>query len=57
MKYQYIVYQMEWGGDVDGTGPERWRGMELGRFNTEDEAWKFVDQANEYCEIEMEFTE
>lgn len=57
MKYQYIVYQMEWGGDVDGTGPERWRGMELGRFNTEDEAWQFVDQANEYCEIEMEFTE
>ncbi len=57
MKYQYVVYQMEWGGDVDGTGPERWRGMELGRFNTEDEAWKFVDQANEYCEIEMEFTE
>ena len=38
MKYKHVVYQVEWGSDVDGTGPERWRGMELGRFDTEEEA-------------------
>ncbi len=48
---KFVVYQVEFGGDVDGTGPERWLGMELGRFNTEDEALNFVDNQNEYCEV------
>ena len=26
---KYVVYQVEFGGDVDGTGPERWRGQEV----------------------------
>jgi hypothetical protein len=50
----YVVRQVEWGGDVDGTGPERWLGQVLGRFTTEQEAWAFVDSCSEYCEIEME---
>lgn len=48
---KFVVYQVEFGGDVDGTGPERWLGMELGKFNTEDEALNFVDNQNEYCEV------
>ncbi len=48
---QFVVYQVEFGGDVDGTGPERWLGMELGRFNTEDEALNFVDNHYEICEV------
>jgi hypothetical protein len=51
---KFVVYQVEFGGDVDGTGPERWRGMELGRFATEAEADAFVDQSNEYCEVDVE---
>lgn len=48
---QFVVYQVEWGGDVDGTGPERWCGMEIGRFDTEDEAHEFVDQHWTECEV------
>jgi hypothetical protein len=51
---QFVVYQVEFGGDVDGTGPERWLGMELGRFSTEDEALDFVDDQNEICEVMIE---
>jgi hypothetical protein len=51
---QFVVYQVEYGGDVDGTGPERWRGQELGRFATEDEAYNFVDTQNETCEVDTE---
>ena len=51
---KFVVYQVEFGGDVDGTGPERWRSQELGRFDTEDEALDFVDDQNEICEVEME---
>ena len=51
---KFVVYQVEFGGDVDGTGPERWRGMELGRFDSEAEADTFVDQSNEYCEVDIE---
>ena len=54
MKFVHVVYQVEWGADVDGTGPERWLGMELGRFATEAEAWEFVDRQVEYCEIVTE---
>lgn len=48
---KFVVYQVEYGGDVDGTGPERWLGQELGRFDSEDEALDFVDNQNETCEI------
>lgn len=50
----FVVYQVELGGDVDGTGPERWLGQELGRFATEDEALNFVDAQNETCEVAEE---
>ena len=50
---QFVVYHVEFGGDVDGTGPERWRGMEVGRFDTEDEAWACVDQQNKVCEVDQ----
>lgn len=43
---KFVVYEMCQGGDVDGTGPERWLGQELGRFDTEDEAWEFADRQN-----------
>jgi hypothetical protein len=48
---KYVVYQVEFGGDIDGTGPERWIGMELARFNTENEAYDFVDNHYEICEV------
>lgn len=51
---QYVVYQVEFGGDVDGTGLERWRGGELARFDTEADAEDFVGRYNDYCEIEEE---
>jgi hypothetical protein len=51
---KFVVYQVEFGGDVDGTGPERWRGMELGRFDTEDEALDFAYNHYETCEVDME---
>lgn len=54
MNYKYVVYQIVFGGDVDGTGPERWRGQEFARFDTEKEAWDYADTCNDYCEIEME---
>ena len=53
---KFVVYQVEFGGDVDGTGPERWRGQELGRFDTEQEADAFVDSYHDYCEVDTEFT-
>lgn len=51
---KFVVYQVIYGSDVDGTGPERWRGMEFARFDTEEEAEAYVDQCNEVCEIETE---
>ena len=48
---QFVVYQVEWGGDVDGTGPERWLGRALGWFDTEDEAHELVDQHWAECEV------
>ena len=51
MEIVWVVYQVEFGGDVDGTGPERWLGMELGRFATENEALDFADDHHEICEV------
>jgi viroplasmin and RNaseH domain-containing protein len=53
---KFVVYQIVYGGDVDGTGPERWRGMEFARFDTEEEAEAYVDQCNEACEVDVEDT-
>jgi len=53
---QFVVREVEWGGDVDGTGPERWLGRELGRFDTEDEALDFVDDSWTVCEVVEEET-
>lgn len=51
---EFVVYRVEFGGDVDGTGPERWRGCEVARFGTEQEAEAFADTMNDYCEIDVE---
>jgi hypothetical protein len=51
MMAQFVVREVEWGGDVDGTGPERWLGRELGRFDTEDQALDFVDTQWTDCEV------
>jgi hypothetical protein len=48
---QFVVREVEYGGDVDGTGPERWSGMILGCFSTEEEAWAFVDSQWTDCEV------
>jgi hypothetical protein len=47
----FVVREVEWGGDVDGTGPERWLGRELGRFDSEAEAVDFVDTQWTDCEV------
>ena len=47
----FVVREVEWGGDVDVTGPERWLCMEIGRFDTEDEALAFVDTHWTECEV------
>jgi hypothetical protein len=39
----FVVYQADPGGDMTGSGPDLWCGMELGRFDTEDQALDFVD--------------
>ena len=54
MSVKFVVYRMEVGYDLDGRGPERWRGMELGRFDTEDEAYAFGDRYPDYFEVDQE---
>ena len=51
---KFVVYQVEWGADIDGTGPERWIGQELGRFDTEEAALDYADNHWEICEIYTE---
>ena len=48
---KFVVREVEYGGDVDGTGPERWLGRAVACFDTEDEALDFVDNHYEICEI------
>jgi hypothetical protein len=47
----FVVREVEWGGDVDGTGPERWLGRVMGCFDTEAEALDFVDTQWTDCEV------
>lgn len=51
---RFVVYEVEQGGDVDGTGPERWRGMVLGYFDTSEEAYAFMDRQFVCCEMDEE---
>jgi hypothetical protein len=53
MMVKYVVRKVEFGGDVDGTGPERWLGEALAEFGNEAEAEAFVNASNEWCEIEV----
>lgn len=53
---KFVVREVEWGGDVDGSGPERWAGTAVAWFDTEDEALKFVDTHWAECEVVEEFT-
>lgn len=51
---KFVVFEVEYGGDVDGTGPERWQGREVARFATEAEAEAFIDRHHTECEyVEM----
>ena len=48
---QFVVREIEYGGDVDGTGPERWAGTAWASFDTREEAEQYVDNARFECEI------
>ena len=48
---QFVVREVEWRIDADSTGPERWLGGELARFDTKDEALDFVDTHWLECEV------
>jgi hypothetical protein len=50
MTTQFVVYLVEFGADL-GYGPERWRGMEMGRFDTEAEAEAYADRQWDYVEV------
>lgn len=46
---KYVVYEVEIGFEN-----ERWRGMELARVSSMEEAEAFIDQDWRWCEIEVE---
>lgn len=48
---KFVVYEVEYGGDVDGTGPERWNGACVAVCDTMEEAEAFVDCHHEECDI------
>lgn len=50
-KTNWVVYKIEFGADIDGTGAERWRSEELARFNTEAAAESFLNTYDDYAEI------
>lgn len=49
---QYVIYQVQYSGDIDDIGPERWQ-EEIGRFNTEDEALAFAFVATHWTDCEV----
>ena len=51
---KFVVREVVYGGDVDGTGPERWAGTVVAEFDTiEDaEAWAYDHYAE--CVVEEE---
>jgi hypothetical protein len=50
----FVVREVEYGGDVDGTGPERWAGTAVAWFDTEEEAQSFADNHWAECEVREE---
>lgn len=50
----WVVYKVEFGGDIDGTGLEQWLSEELGRFDTKEAADDFLNYCDETCEIVYE---
>jgi hypothetical protein len=48
---KFVVYEVVYGGDVDGTGPERWHGTCVAVCDTMDEACDVVYSSNVECEI------
>ena len=49
---QYVVYKVQYGGDIDGTCPERWQ-EEIGRFDTKDQALAFAFVATYWTDCEV----
>jgi hypothetical protein len=47
----FVVREVEYGGDVDGTGPERWAGTAVAWFDSREQAEEFAD--NHYAECEV----
>jgi hypothetical protein len=54
---KYVVREVEFGGDVDGTGPERWLGMVLQVCDTREEAEDYVDKTIHWAEVSEEEVE
>ena len=48
---KFVVYEVEYGGDVDGTGPERWHGACVAVCDTMEEAEVVVYRQNTECDI------
>ncbi len=48
---QFVVREVEYGGDVDGTGPERWLGSAVAWFDTAEKALEFADNYFAECEV------
>ena len=47
----FVVREVEYGGDVDGTGPGRWAGTAVAWFDTEEEAQSFAYNHWAECEV------
>lgn len=48
---KFVVYEVEYGGDVDGTGPERWHGACVAVCDTMEDAEVVVYRQNTECDI------
>jgi hypothetical protein len=48
---QFVVREIEYGGDVDGTGSERWLGTAVAWFDTTEKALEFADNYFAECEV------
>jgi hypothetical protein len=51
---KYVVREVEFGGDVDGTGPERWLGMMLQVCDTREEAEAYIERCIHWAEVSEE---
>lgn len=48
---KFVVYEVVYGGDVGGGGPERWHGTCVAVCDTMEEAEIVVNRANAECDI------